>query len=197
LWARNVEYERERVKGFPIPEPFQRLRVYPQLFNYGSIHKTPVDWGMDGTILKSIDFLMKSGDTRVYGPLAWTRGEDRGQVKVAGLALTGFSPNHLEARFDALGRDETVVFNFMHYPGWRAFSGGSERQSTAMDGGFLGVDLKQGDSRVELRFSPTYYFYLLGLSLALILVLLLTPILCSTTYARRRSGSYRPPAPPP
>ena len=188
-WRKNVEYERERNRGFPFPEPFRRSRVFPALSNYGSIHKVHTDWGMDGTVLRSIDRLVVSGDPRLYGPYTWTDAGGRGESALAGFGVTSFSPNRVEGAFRVVEHDVPVVFNFMHYPGWKAFSAGSERRTFLASGGFLGVGLQAGDSQLELRFSPTYYFRLVGLSAFVILLLVFGPAVGARVVARSNRGA--------
>src|SRR5262249_5965265 len=53
-----------------------------------------------------------------------------------------------------VNKNGIVVFQMPFDAGWHAFSNGRPTQTLKVDGGLLGVVLKDGEHRIELRYQP-------------------------------------------
>ena len=187
-WVEMETRERNRDKGFPIPDPFKRVHLYPKRWNEGSIYKVHSDWGMDGTVLKSTDRLVKSTGVGLYGPYMWfhERGQTRKEMDhMTPYQIREYGPNRIVVAFSPLDRYRTAVFSFMHYPGWKAFAPGEQRSCVATTDGLVGVALDEGDTELTLVFAPIYFYYLLALSLLAVLCLTIVAL-----WSRRGSPQH-------
>ena len=96
-----------------------------------------------------------------------------------------YGPNRIVVAFSPLDRYRTAVFSFMHYPGWKAFAPGEQRPCVATTDGLVGVALDEGDTELTLVFAPTYFYYLLALSLLAVLCLTIVAL-----WSRRGSPQH-------
>ncbi len=99
-------------------------------------------------------------------PRAWVEGGGDHLGAWQPAQLSYWSPNRIELVASGPGR---LVLSEVAYPGWVAHVDGEPTASVIADGLFRGVQLDEGDHRVQFVYRPTHLFVGSGLTLLTLL----------------------------
>lgn len=102
-------------------------------------------------------------------PRAWVEDVDGGSEAWRPAQISYWSPNRIEVTASGPGQ---LVLSEIAYPGWDAQIDGERAASVVVDGLFRGVQIGEGNHRVEFVYWPTHLFIGMGLTLLTLLAAL-------------------------
>ncbi|MGH9662296.1 MAG: YfhO family protein, partial [Bryobacteraceae bacterium] len=144
-----------KIAGFPGNEVWENAEALPRFFLVGRIRQAG---GIDEAVaaLRAIDPRVEAVvEGAATGPLG-----GGGTVRVARYAR-----REVELDVDATGA-AFLVTSEAHYPGWRAWVDGEERELRMTNVAFRGLEVPAGRHRVRMRFEPPILRWATALSAA-------------------------------
>jgi len=89
-----------------------------------------------------------------------------------------YEPGKIMVTVEGVETGEIFMFPENHYPGWRVKVNGESRELLTIDGTFLGVQLGEGDHRIEFTFATSRFNVGLIVSVISLVLVILISLAC-------------------